>query len=174
MAIDRNKLESIINGARALCTPEGERLVNSKIGIKEETIKNTHAKSAKVDLSRVKNSKLPDSIKESLMKDPIDMDTDLTSALDDLIVQKYSTPQTRNQVVNENYTPVVNNNGIDYTIIKAIFNECLKEYFENKQPINESATLKTIGLQNGNISLIDNKGNIFKAKLEKIGNKDNL
>ena len=38
--------------------------------------------------------------------------------------------------------------------------------------LNESASLQTIGLQNGNISLVDNKGNIYKAKLEKIGNKN--
>ena len=47
-----------------------------------------------------------------------------------------------------------------------------REYFDNKQPLNESASLQTIGLQNGNISLVDNKGNIYKAKLEKIGNKN--
>ena len=60
---------------------------------------------------------------------------------------------------------------IDYNIIKAIVNECLNEYF-SKQPLNESATLKTIGLSNGNISIVDNKGNVYKAKLEKIGNKN--
>ena len=43
------------------------------------------------------------------------------------------------------------------------------EYFK-KQPLNESASLQTIGLSNGVISLVDNKGNVFKAKLEKIGN----
>ena len=52
---------------------------------------------------------------------------------------------------------------------KNLVNECLNEYF-SKQSLNESTSLQTIGLSNGTISLVDNKGNIFKAKLEKIGN----
>ena len=74
--------------------------------------------------------------------------------------------QQPQQVVRENiYAP--NNTNIDYSIIKAIVNECLKEHL-GQQTLNESATLKTIALKEGTISLVDNKGNIFKAKLEKI------
>ena len=45
----------------------------------------------------------------------------------------------------------------------------IKEHFE-KQTITESTNLKTIALKEGTISLVDNKGNVYKAKLEKIGN----
>ena len=55
--------------------------------------------------------------------------------------------------------------GIDYSVIKAIVNECLNEYF--KRPLNESVgTLSGIGLKEGKIKLVDNKGNIFSANLE--------
>jgi hypothetical protein len=65
--------------------------------------------------------------------------------------------------------PISNTGGVDYSIIKAIVNECLKEHF-SKQTLNESTSLQTIGISNGTISLVDSKGNVFKAKLEKIGN----
>jgi hypothetical protein len=88
--------------------------------------------------------------------------------LDELNVPAYTKPMTNVNVLKENTTQV--NSNVDYSIIKAIVNECLREYFNNKQSINESTTLQTIGLQNGNISLVDNKGNVYKAKLVKIGN----
>ena len=79
--------------------------------------------------------------------------------------------QKKKQVVNEQTMPVMgpqNYGSVDYSIIKAIVSECIREYF-SQQPLNES-TLKTIALKGGTISLVDNSGNIYRAKLEKVGN----
>lgn len=188
MAIDKNKLASIIQGkARALCNPaldnaKPQRLnegyqENNSFGFEDPYLSNTYSYEHTRDITftdeNVQNSKLPDFIKESMANQHIDM-TDGLSVLDDMGI-KPNKKQVRRQMVNENIqkpATISPSNGIDYTIIKAIVNECLKEYFDNKQPLNESTSLQTIGLQNGNISLVDNKGNIFKAKLEKIGNKN--
>ena len=59
--------------------------------------------------------------------------------------------------------------GIDYNYLKHIISECIAEYF-SKQPLNEQATLKQIGLAEGKIKLIDNKGNVYASKLEYKGN----
>ena len=78
--------------------------------------------------------------------------------------------QKRKQVVTEQTAPqqyVPQVGGVDYSIIKAIVSECIREYFE-KQPLNESS-IKTIALKSGTISLVDNGGNIYRAKLEKVG-----
>jgi hypothetical protein len=128
------------------------------------------------DEQSVAMSKLPDAIKESLLHQKIDMTgVSGVSVIDSLgiktpkkpIRENKSQPQVQPQP--QQYMSAPSN--IDYSIIKAIVNECLNEYF-SKNMLNESTSLKTIALQNGNISLVDNKGNIFKAKLEKIGNKN--
>ena len=63
--------------------------------------------------------------------------------------------------------------GIDYALIKTIINECIETKLNEvlqKGILNEGTTLKGIGLSNGKIKLIDNKGNVFSAKLEYQGN----
>ena len=68
---------------------------------------------------------------------------------------------------------VSHDGGIDYALIKTIVNECieskLNEVFQ-KGLLNEGATLKGIGLSNGKIKIVDNKGNVYSAKLEYQGN----
>ena len=191
MAIDKNKLASIIQGkAKALCNPMrdndkpnkingGYQNYNTTYDFEDPYLTESYSSKSTQDISftteNLQNSKLPQFIKESMATQHIDMtNTGGLSVLDSMGIKPEKKPINR-QVVNENVTnPSIMqvSNGIDYTIIKAIVNECLKEYFDNKQTLNESASLQTIGLQNGNISLVDNKGNIYKAKLEKIGNKN--
>ena len=63
--------------------------------------------------------------------------------------------------------------GIDYALIKTIVNECLETKLSEMAQqglLNEGATLKGIGLGNGKIKIVDNKGNVFSAKLEYQGN----
>ena len=65
--------------------------------------------------------------------------------------------------------PSVQNN-VDYSIIRAVVNECLKEYF-GKQPLNEGiSALETVALKGKTISLVDNKGNIYQGNLKLVGN----
>ena len=192
MAIDKNKLASIISGrARELCSSEGDKRINNfkgsyngadpdpnsfndyeaydKMFLSEAS--SSPVKDIDYNSENLEYSKLPDSIKNSFATQKIDMtNAGGLSVLDDLGIVKQ-----KKQIKEQSTMPVPKQNivnaSVDYSIIKAIVNECLKEYF-GKQPINESNTLNTIGLKNGNISLVDNKGNIYKAKLEKIGNKN--
>ena len=111
------------------------------------------------------NSKLPKEIVESMTSNPIGGGSPLDAFIDQ---EKPINEQTATRF--HRYTPQANipmggANGIDYSVIKAIVNECLNEYF--KRPLNESVgTLSGIGLKEGKIKLVDNKGNIFSANLE--------
>lgn len=130
--------------------------------------------------SAISNSRMPEDIKRSMLEHQIDTSKlGNMSVLDSIGVK--TPPQMQSQTkrpkrqITEQTSSVSaqNNQTIDYSIIKAIINECLNERF-GKQSLNESSSLQAISLNKGTISLIDNKGNIFKAKLEKIGNtKDN-
>lgn len=116
-----------------------------------------------------KKSGMPDAIKNSMMKNVIDVSAlDSTSVLGSLGIK----PQAQKRQITEQASPQMQHsvvgNGVDYSIIKAIVSECIKEYFSN-QMLNEGA-LKTVYLKGGTISLVDNSGNVFKAKLEKVKN----
>lgn len=207
MAIDRSKLSAIIAGrARALCSPEGDRLMdnyktkgtNGNTTINENIATNvnpltllnetdnywgvgsyndnhsSYTGDINYDEQSIALSKLPENIKESFSKQKINMTgNDGLSVLDSMDIslpKKQITEVKQNvNIPQSQYVPMGNN--IDYSIIKAIVNECLNEYF-SKNMLNENTSLQTIALKDGNISLVDNKGNIFKAKLEKIGNKN--
>ena len=63
--------------------------------------------------------------------------------------------------------------GIDYSLIKTIVNECIETKLNevlSKGLLTEGATLSGIGLKNGKIKIVDNKGNVYSAKLEYQGN----
>ena len=124
--------------------------------------------------SAVKKSRMPDAIKQSMLSERIDKSALAnTSVLDSLNVKAPARQQIVEQPQYRAAQPSAPSSNVDYTIIKAIVkecvNECLADYFA-KQPLNEGSSLKTIGLQKGNIKLIDNSGNVFQAKLEKVGN----
>lgn len=197
MAISKEQLAAIISGrAKHLCNPEGDRLVESRMKHSATDLDNPDPSlyssdadafdsmySASLSEERgssdmryneisASKSKLPEHIKQSMLNERIDVSAlGGGSVLDTLGVKPEQKRHQNKQQVKENiqpqYTP--SQASVDYSIIKAIVNECLNEYF-SKQQLNESSTLKTIGLNNGTISLVDNKGNVFKAKLEKIGN----
>lgn len=99
-----------------------------------------------------RNSAMPQAIKESMMTHQIN-----GNPLDQIIPvkeQAYATPQ---------YTPAPA--GFDYSIIKAIVNECLNEYF-SKNKLNENTSLTGISLKEGKIKLVDNQSNVYTANLE--------
>lgn len=85
------------------------------------------------------------------------------------------TPQYKQEpVVEQRYNPTPQTTiptgtpGIDYTIIKAIVEECIKRNMEEiKQSILSESTLKRVKLAEGNkIQLVDNKGNLYESTLE--------
>lgn len=133
---------------------------------------------------RNKNSGIPAAIRESFANKQID-----TTRLSNISVLDQMSPEAKNriansvkaerkptakQTMNEQVNHSQNMVGIDYTALKAIMKECIEEYFD-KHPLNESTGLKTIGFSGGNINLVDNKGNVFGAKLKllKKGEKEN-
>ena len=198
MAISKEKLAAIIQNNRQLCNSAGDRLVNSKKRNNDygnvnydTTINETYNYEESniitdtVDFSKENfdNSKLPDKIKESFKNNKIDT-TKLAgfSILDELNIKPQNKQVVENkQVVNEiqhiqqppQQQIIQNTQPIDYSIIKAIVNECLREQLSH-QVINESANLNSIKIEQGTISLIDNKGNVFRAKLEKIANLNEI
>lgn len=202
MAMSPEKLASIITGKAAqLCSEQSNRLMDSIKTNKanndyfnynendenfvdpylvesDNTNKNTmHTPS--VTKQGYENSNLPQAIKESMLNNQIDVSSmnPHNSILDRIGVpsqQKQQTRQVVNEVVNNNasYKTTNNSSNIDYTIIKAIIEECIDRKlneFNQKQSLNEN-TLKTIGLAEGKIKLIDNKGNVYLSNLQYQGN----
>lgn len=86
------------------------------------------------------------------------------------------TPSPRRQepIVEQRYTPTpqpqipTGTAGVDYTIIKAIVEECIKRNIEEiKASILQESSLKRVRLGEGNkIQLVDNKGNLYESTLE--------
>ena len=118
-------------------------------------------------------SRLPKAIKKSMMENQyqfhdITEEGKLESAINNLsqrqrqvVNEAYSQPQAQNAVIG---------GGIDSNYLKFLIKESLKEYFAEKGTLNEGTTLRQIGLSEGKIKLVDNKGNIYSAQLELTGN----
>ena len=181
MGVDRNKLAAIIGGkARMLCTPESDKKIgkmahNINIGGGYQYLNennNSNYIEPAFNPGNASQSRMPDHIKQSMLTEVIDMGgpNGELSVLDSMNIPEYKQTKVveQKQTANNYSQP---QGTIDYSIIKAIVNECLNEHFK-KQTLNESATIQTIALKEGTISLVDNKGNVFRAKLEKIGNKN--
>lgn len=170
------QLSKIIEGrAKYLCSPEGEKLINRKSrGANGAALNDPDPADYTADANkwdrlylseeydeRVRESGFPDSVKRALTESRMAMSEG--SVLDDIGV----TPSRGR--TGHSHIPAPSG-GIDYSIIKAIVNECLNEHLSEHG--GEMSSLKTIGLKAGTITLVDNSGNIYKAKLEKIGNKN--
>lgn len=198
MGISKEQLQAIIGGkARDLCSPQADSMlnevqrINNQGGFVDDDPSNydgdadyfdslytnsvggggnrAYNGDIKFSAEAASKSRLDEKIKQSLINNPIDrssLDPMSRSVLDDMDIK----PKPR-RTIQENHV-VTQQSGVDYSIIKAIVNECLNEYF-SKQPLNESATLSTIGLKQGAIKIVDSKGNVFSAKLEKLGNTNN-
>lgn len=114
---------------------------------------------------RAETSQMPDAIKKSMMEHRID-----TSALGGKSVteQLGLKPIAKKQIteVQQKQAQQQATGQIDYSIIKAIIKDCLDEELKDLK----SGGLKTIGLSQGKIKLVDNKGNIFTADLVLKGN----
>lgn len=118
-----------------------------------------------ISQQRIDNSRVPDYIKESMINNPIDVSAlDNTSVLGSL---EKAIKQNKKKVIKEQKVqqPTVQQEcggSVDYSIIKAIFNDCLNNFFK------ENSFLSNIQLKGGNIYITDNKGDTYAAKLVKI------
>ena len=195
MAISKEALAEIINGRAAqLCSEHANEIMDTmktnapnneyfsgnynfdSLYLNEDT--SSSYQTQQNNNSNV-NMNVAASIRESMMSNPIDVSSlnPEASVLDTLGVKSKPRQQQPRQMVTENITPKQTftsamNSGIDYSIFKAIVEECidrkLNEHF-SKQSLNEN-TLKTIGLAEGKIKLIDNKGNVYLSNLQYQGN----
>ena len=135
--------------------------------------------------ARLKTTKMKNAILEDMVKHPIDT-TALNTAklesagggnaelnnsrLNQMLAGAKRIEESLGDTPGKKRTPIreqvqVGGGGnIDYALIKTIVNEAV----ETK--LNDMGTLKAIGLSAGKIKLVDNKGNVFVAKLEYKGN----
>ena len=198
MPISKSQLEQILNGkARKLCSPEGDSMVNEMAGrvntqsydpdpssydmdsdeFDSMYLGSTAGNSGRdmyYDERTAANSKLPDVIKQSMLNERIDtsgLDPN-RSVLDGLNLNQQPKRKPRPQVNEQLYAPKQQGGGIDYSIIKAIVNECIRENLSGLLTEGNNQ-LKTVVLKGGNISLVDNSGNVYAAKLEKIKDGSN-
>ena len=192
MPISKQQLEKILNGkARQLCSPEGDDMVNEMTGRRGGsynpdpssydmdaddfdamylgTPSRTSGRDIYYNEQTAASSNLPDKIKESMLNERIDMSglDPNGSVLDSMDLRPQPKRRPKQQVNEQLYAPQVQSGGIDYSLIKAIVNECLRENLSGL--LTESAgQLKTVIVKGGTISLVDNGGNVYAAKLEKI------
>ena len=186
MAISREQLAQIISGpARELCNQHAQetsarrkktpQMMNEEEYFNDdfyygsmddmENYSQPATQSSDFQLSKnaIASSTMPDYIKESMVNNPIDVSAlDNTSILGSL---EQSVKQNRKKVIKENkqqHMPQQSTGYVDYSIIKAIVNDCLTNFFK------ENGFLSDIKLKGGNIYITDNKGETYMAKLEKI------
>lgn len=195
MALSSEKLASIINhNAKTLCSESGQAKLS---GIKsnnnflnEDVDPNTYSDewdnfslssnetnanaplSSNISKSAYENSKIPEFIKKSMMEHKIGTDSLDSSLNEALSIASEKKTTALNEVVKTPTKVEPVGFSIDYNYIKYIVSECIREELK-KQPLNEGTNLKQIGLSDGKIKLVDNKGNIFTAQLQYDGNIKN-
>lgn len=196
MAISQEALASIISkNANGLCSPNADRMLNEQAKSKrgqvcEDLDPNNYSDewdnfslsdntqpfeegvarpSMQYSKESVKNSRLPEAIKQSMLNKHIDVSTNGDTSFLSEMVKK---PQ-RKQVVTEQINapaPTMVSSGIDYSIIKAIVNECLKDYFNNNPILAEgkSNDVKqiTYSEKSNTIRIIKENGDVYGGKLE--------
>ena len=77
--------------------------------------------------------------------------------------EQYQNVQQQNLYGTQQNNTMAQNNGIDYSIIKAIVNECLKEY--SKQQLNEGVVSGLRFAKGNKIQFLDSKGNLYEGVL---------
>lgn len=198
MAMSHQQLAQIIGNSRALCSEAGNKLIRSKMNtdirnnisaglsdvdpskvsdqwdnfsLNEGTIDEstmTYTPASNYTNQQVMNSKLPDAIKESFMKQKIEQPNAM-NAVAAMVEQTTTVPRQRLVETTMQTAPIPQGNALDYNYLKYIISECISDYF-TKNPIQSGSGLKQINLVGGKIKLVDNDGNIYAAQLERIGN----
>lgn len=200
MALSEQQLAGILGNAKKLCNPEADRVMNEYKGVNANQKKGSSehenyrtwetagfddseygggstrlSQSAQqqpiMESSGPNRSRLPEAIKKSMMEHQYQFHDMTEQGKLDAAMQGIA----QRQQVTETYAPVQSQpqaigGGIDSNYLKFLIKESLKEYFAEKGSLNEGTTLRQIGLSEGKIKLVDNKGNIYSAQLELTGN----
>lgn len=197
MAISQQALANIIaKNANGLCSPNASKMLNEQaknmrghagndidpndysdewdnFSLSDDTQpfqEGVARPSMQYNSESVKNSNIPEAIKQSMLTKHIDVSTNGDTSFLSEMVKK---PQ-RKQVVTEQAnaaTPVMAASaGVDYSIIKAIVNECLRDYFNNNPILAEgkSNDVKqiTYSEKSNTIRIIKENGDVYGGKLE--------
>lgn len=197
MAISQQALANIIaKNANGLCSPNASKMLNEQaknmrgkasndidpndysdewdnFSLSDDTQpfqEGVARPSMQYNSESVKNSNIPEAIKQSMLTKRIDVSTNGDTSFLSEMVKK---PQ-RKQVVTEQIntaTPVMGASaGVDYSIIKAIVNECLRDYFNNNPILAEgkSNDVKqiTYSEKSNTIRIIKENGDVYGGKLE--------
>ena len=183
-----DRFDAIIGKARQLCNPQADKMMDGMRGTMSEgrmmdvpLDKPDYSYGGFDDEMLVEgggqtqipmynptgpnHTRMPKQIIEEMRNNPIMESSELPQL--DKLADKYAKMNvSRNQV-----QPSQSNvGGIDYSVLRAIINECidtkLKEYLGGgRQSLNEN-TLTGIKLSDGKIKLVDNSGRVFSAKME--------
>lgn len=117
------------------------------------------------------HTRMPSFIKESMESHPIDTSVFDPNPLNRVKIPEQQQPIQEQVVARPQANTYAPQAGVDYSVMRAIINECLETKLKEHSVLNEgSSPIKTILLKEGMIKIVDNKGNIFEAKLKKIGN----
>ena len=191
MAFNQNTLAK----AKALCSPEGEKKINSLKGAGGVSAAYFNETSSYINESQMRERNpeynyngykqrtlselnIPDVVKESFANQTIDVSgladptTKSFRAFDDIVEQFAKENKEEKQVIQEEtlyntHSQINYGNGvIDYNLIRKIIEECIDRKFNS---LNEHS-LKSIKLKEGKITLAANNGNVFSANLEYKGN----
>ena len=197
MALSEQQLAGILGNAKKLCNPEADRVMNEYKGVNANQKKGSSehenyrewedtgfddayaggstklsqpTQQPIMESSGPNRSRLPEAIKKSMMEHQYQFH-DMTEQGK---LEAAANSIARQQVT-ETYAPVqaqpqAIGGGIDSNYLKFLIKESLKEYFAERGSLNEGTTLRQIGLSEGKIKLVDNKGNIYSAQLELTGN----
>jgi len=180
MPISAEALSKIINhNSSTLCTPKGDKMLNEFKGVNNggtDIDPNSYSDEwdnwnydEPVNLMSTPSQRMPQGIRESMSQNPVQQYSPSSAMLGMMTEDSQKQMMLEQQYAAMQQQQRQQQNGVNYNMIKSIVKECLNEYF-SKQPLNEGATLKQIGLSEGKIKLVDNKGNIFSAMLELTGN----
>jgi hypothetical protein len=120
---------------------------------------------------------LPKEIIESFSKNPPSEGT--TSVLDgyvDLDAPQMSKNITEAKVMPTHSTPMMQSNGIDYSLIKSIIDESVRKYVGalSKKIITESRNANASNLQlfsvGNHLTFVNENGDVYKAQLQYVKN----
>ena len=193
MAISKEALASIINhNSSTLCSKQGDKILNEFAGKKsvdmdpneyhdqwddfslsddsQQINEGVAMPSMQYTNESVANSRMDDKIKQSMLNKRIDtVAMGDTASLAELATKKGA----RKQQIAERVSMPVQTANVDYSIIKAIVNECLATYFKDNPILTENKKSNqsiAYSESSNKIRIIKENGDVWGGKLSYQGN----
>lgn len=117
------------------------------------------------EFSNSRSTGLPREIMESFNRQPT---PEMFSNRMDSVMGHFNTAPKKTQIVNENASVNYQNANIDYSIIKAIVNECISSQLNNiKESIINENTVRGFTFKDGNkVQFISKNGDLYEGELK--------